>query len=99
MVYPVLIVLLAVHLWMSLPARCHPFSGGIVGTIDNIHVNAGHCGASVSELHNGLEILLSLSKVKIDVANTVWQVKQRLATAVFSQHHHDKMVLHRFVLF
>jgi len=27
-------------------------------------VNAGHCGASVSELHNGLEMLLSLSKVK-----------------------------------
>ena len=25
--------------------------------------------------------------------------KQRVATAVFSQHHHDKMVLHCFVLF
>jgi len=24
--------------------------------------------------------------------------KQRVATAVFSQHHHDKMVLHRFVV-
>jgi len=28
-------------------------------------VNAGHCGASVSELHNGLEMLLSLSKVML----------------------------------
>jgi len=25
--------------------------------------------------------------------------KQRVATAVFSQHHHEKMVLHSFVLF
>jgi len=32
---------------------------------------AGHCGASVSKLHNGLEMLLSLSKVKIDVANII----------------------------
>ena len=30
---------------------------------------AGHCGTSVSELHNGLEKVLSLSKVKVDVAN------------------------------
>ena len=34
-------------------------------------MNAGHCETSVSKLHNGLEILLSLSKVKIDVANIV----------------------------
>ena len=51
---------------------------------------------SRSELHNALKMLLSLSKVKIDVANIS---KQKVATAVFSQHHHDKMVLHRFVLF
>ena len=31
-------------------------------------MNAGICGASVSELHNGFETLLSLSKVKMDVA-------------------------------
>jgi len=50
-------------------------------------VNAGHCGASVSELHNGLE-MLRLSKVKIDVAN-IMTGKMRVATAAFSQHHHD----------
>jgi len=48
-------------------------------------VNAGHCGASVSKLHNGLEMLLSLSKFKIDVANTIccqhhMTGKQRVAT-------------------
>ena len=37
----------------------------------NYLVNAGHCGASVSELHNSLKKLLSLSKVKIDVANII----------------------------
>jgi len=34
-------------------------------------VNAGHCGASVSKLHNGLEMLLSFSKFKIDVVNII----------------------------
>jgi len=33
--------------------------------------NTGHCGASSSERHNGLEMLLSLSKVKIDVGNII----------------------------
>ena len=50
-------------------------------------MNGGHCGASMSELHNGLEMLLSLSKVKIDVANII-DKKQRVATVVFSQFHH-----------
>jgi len=39
-------------------------------------VSAGHCGASVGELHNGLEMLLSLSKVKTDVANIKWQANR-----------------------
>ena len=34
-------------------------------------VNAGQCGVSVSKLHNGLEMLLSLSKFKVDVANII----------------------------
>ena len=36
-------------------------------------MNAGHCGASASELHNGLKMLLSFSKVKRDVANIIWR--------------------------
>jgi len=51
------------------------------------------------QLHNGLEMLLSLSKVKMDVANIIMTGKQREATAVFNQHHHQKMVMHCFVLF
>jgi len=36
----------------------------------NAKLTLGDCGASVSELHNGLENVLSLSKmVKIDFAN------------------------------
>ena len=62
-------------------------------------VNVGHCGASVSELHNGLEMLLSLSKVKIDVAIIICQANESSYTSVFSQHHHGKMVLHHFALF
>jgi len=50
------------------------------------------------EAEQWLEMLLSLSKIKIDVANFM-EGKQRVATAVFSQRHHKKMVLHRFVLF
>jgi len=48
-------------------------------------VNAGHCGESVSKLHNGLEMLLSLSRVKIDHMTG----RQRVATAVFSQYHQE----------
>jgi len=40
------------------------------------YVNAEHCGASVSELHNGLEMLLSLSKVKIDVVSITCQANR-----------------------
>jgi len=36
----------------------------------------GHCRASVNELHNGLEMLLSLSKDKIDVANIILQANR-----------------------
>jgi len=35
-------------------------------------VNAGHCGVSVSEQHNCLEMLLNWSKVKIDIASIIW---------------------------
>ena len=42
-------------------------------------------------MHNGLEMLLSLSQ-----HHTAG--KQRVATAVFSQHHHDKMELHRLLI-
>ena len=38
---------------------------------------------SVSELHNGLEMLLSLSKVKIDVNIIIMTGKKGVATAVF----------------
>jgi len=44
-------------------------------------VNAGHCGASMSEQHNGLEMLLSLSKVKVDVANIIFFVFRRKSLA------------------
>jgi len=55
-------------------------------------MNAGHCGASVSKLRNGLEMLLSLSKFKIDVASIIpcqhnITGKQIVAIAVFSQRH------------
>jgi len=51
-----------------------------------INAKLGDCGVSVSELHNGLEKLLSLSKmVKIDFANIIIMTgKQRVAIAVFS---------------
>jgi len=45
----------------------------------NYLVNAGHCGASVSELHNNLKKLLSLNKVKIDVANVICHLQYCVA--------------------
>jgi len=58
-------------------------------------MNVGHCGTSVSKLFDGVEMLLSFSKVKIDVANIIGcqhhlTGKQRVATAVFSQHHQER---------
>ena len=39
----------------------------------------------MSELHNGLEMLLSLSKVMLPMS-----YDRQSTTAVFSQHHHNK---------
>jgi len=38
----------------------------------------------MSELHNGLEMLLSLNKFKIDVANIIDRQTESIAAAVFS---------------
>jgi len=52
---------------------------------------------SVNKLHNDLEMLLSLSNVNIDEHHMTG--KQRVATAIFSQHHLEKLVPHCFLCF
>jgi len=39
-------------------------------------VTAGYCVASISELHDGLEMLLRLSKFKVEVVNIIWQANR-----------------------
>jgi len=52
------------------------YSFSINNKLWSSYSRAGHSGASVSEMHNGLEMLLSFSKVKIDFANIVWQTNR-----------------------
>ena len=49
-------------------------------------MNAGHCGVSVSKLHNGLEELMSLSKFKIDVAKIMLAMQYNLLVMVLAEY-------------